>query len=342
MKKFTKVSLIVVAVIAGIGIVLLGISSLMGAGYGTIRRMARNGQLNYGGWRIGEDGVYYSLSDDEDILVEWDDLDALDEIIDLDDPDALDTYHGTDGTTENYLSYTYDVKNIKNLEVDIDAAELELTEGTNAEQIVVSLYQCREKYYNGKISGDTLEIEYDIEHYYNGRNNDKAKIVVEIPAGMSFGKLDLDIGATAADFDIPEVTCEKLNLDVGAGNVIVSGCTVTEKMDVSLGAGNAEINGGAYEDVELDCGMGEFSMEGRLNGDLKAECGMGNMILKFTGNETDYNYKISCGIGSIDVNGSRYSNISGDYSVKNPDAIGTIEMDCGMGSIDLTIESQNP
>lgn len=339
MKKFTKVSLIIVAVIAGMGIILLGISSLMGAGYGTIRRMMRNGELDYGSWHISGNGIYYNEDEWEEDFDRYlsDGLEDLDDMVDIDDLDDLESTAQTIGTTENGLNFSYDVTGIKNLEVDIDAAELIFKEGTNPDQIVVQLYRCKEKHYEAETKGDTLKIEYDMEHHYYS-NNSGARIVVEIPAGMAFEKLDLDIGAVAASFDVQDVTCQKLDLDVGAGTIVADGFIVTEKMEVSIGAGNAEIKGGTYQDIDLDCGVGEFSMKGTLKGNLNADCGMGNMDIKLAGKETDYNYKLSCGVGSIDVNGSGYSSISGNHSVTNPGAVGTIDLDCAMGTINLEIQ----
>ena len=38
-------------------------------------------------------------------------------------------------------------------------------------------------------------------------------------------------------------------------------------------------------------------------------------------------------------NGESYSDLSGSYKVTNAGAVGTIDLDCGMGSIDFDIES---
>ena len=38
---------------------------------------------------------------------------------------------------------------------------------------------------------------------------------------------------------------------------------------------------------------------GEVKGDLDANCNVGNMELKLTGEEQDYNYSLSCGVGSI-------------------------------------------
>ena len=63
MKKFTKITLIVAAVLLGVGLIFCGVSTAMGA---SVWRMAKNGELRYGNWHIGPGGLYYNGSDYDD------------------------------------------------------------------------------------------------------------------------------------------------------------------------------------------------------------------------------------------------------------------------------------
>lgn len=343
MKKFTKVSLIIAAILGGVGILFCGIASLMGGGK-TIRQMARDGELNYGNWYVGPYGVYY---DDSDWDFDWDwydndyvdvgDIDVGDiDVGDIDDDLEVvynpDSDAELDGTAEN--TYTFDAAEVKNLKLDVNAAVVDFKEGTDDKNVVVKFYRIHEKYYDNEVKSGTLVVEYDTQHHY--RTSNHAKIVIEIPKGMQFGTVDLNIGAT--DAEIEGLSCKEMTLYVGAGELTTTGFTVTEKMTVSLGAGSLDIGGGTYGDVNLDCGVGELSMAGTVNGDLVADCGIGEMEIELLGkNEQDYNYKISCGMGEVEVNGKSYSNLSGSYQATNAGAVGTIDLDCGMGSIDVEI-----
>lgn len=343
MKKFTKVSLIIAAILGGVGILFCGIASLMGGGK-TIRQMARDGELNYGNWHVGAYGVYY---DDSDWDFDWDwyDDDYVDvgdiDVGDIDVGDIWEEYNTDndsnhdaehDGTAES--TYTFDAAEIKNLKLDVNAAVVDFKEGTDDKNVVVKLYRIHEQYYDNEVESETLVVEYDTQHHY--RTSNHAKIVIEIPKGMQFGTVELNIGAT--DAEIEGLSCRELALYVGAGELTTTGFTVTEKMNVSLGAGALDIGGGTYGDVNLDCGVGELSMAGTVNGDLVADCGIGEMEIELLGKkEQDYNYKISCGMGEVEVNGKSYSNLSGSYQATNAGAVGTIDLDCGMGSIDVEI-----
>lgn len=337
MKKFTKISLIIAAILGGVGLLFCGIATLMG-GNEMIRQMAHDGELSYGNWHIGPYGVYYNDFDWDD---DWYDNDYVDvgdidvgdiDVGDVGDIDVGDVGGSGSGTVQN--SYTFDAAEIKNLKLDVNAAVVDFREGTDDKNIVVELYRIHENYYDNEVKSGTLTVEYDTGHHY--RTSNHAKIVIEIPKGMQFDTVEFNIGAT--DAEIEGLSCRDLTLYVGAGDLTTTGFTVTGLMTVSLGAGNLDIGGGTYGDVNLDCGVGELSMAGVVDGNLTADCGIGEIELELLEkSEKDYNYEISCGMGEVDVNGVSYSNISGSYQATNEGAVGTIDLDCGMGSIDVEI-----
>ena len=219
---------------------------------------------------------------------------------------------------------------------DIDAAEITVKEPDDSTKIRAVLKHGKEKYYSCRLDGDTLKIKYDAKKHYYKRS---PQIILYLPKGSSFDELNFDIGAADMSWKDFDSTCNRLIVDVGAGNFEAERFQVDGKMDVSVGVGNVEITDSVvYGDVALDCGVGNFSMEGSVEGNLKADCGMGSMTLDLNGEEKEYNYKLSCGLGSIDVDGETYSNISGDKEVKNEGAEKNMELDCGMGSIEVDFE----
>lgn len=315
MKKFTKVCLIIAAVLGGVGLLLCGIASVMG-GYGAIRQMADAGELSHGKWHIERDGIHYGT--DEDIY-------SADHSVSGEADD-------TDGE-----AYTYEIGEAGNLDIDISAAEILFTESEKDNAVVVTLYDCKENYYTGEVKGDTLHVEYELENAaYHGNNH--AKIVIAIPAGMEFDDIDIDMGAANASFEFSDVSCNTLRMDVGAANVTAEEFHVKELLDVSVGAGNLEIEDGSYKNINLSCGMGSLNMQGAVSGNVMASCGMGDMDIRLEGNPEAYNYNLSCGMGDMTVNGVKYSGIAGDHQIKNDGAAGIVDIDCGMGNVDFTIE----
>ena len=82
MKKFTKIILIIAAVIAAAGIICSGIAAAMGAGWATIHKKALEGEFDFGNWHF-RNGVYYGIEDTDDD--DWDDDDWDDDDWDDDD-----------------------------------------------------------------------------------------------------------------------------------------------------------------------------------------------------------------------------------------------------------------
>lgn len=348
MKKFTKIMLIIAVSLLGAGLIFCGISTAMGA---SVWRMAKNGELRYGNWHVGPGGLYYSSADEDDDMDDFDEDDDDSDDDDSDDDDSNDNDMITDVSdmitdisdmefsTEvpaGGADSSFDVSSIRNIKLDIDAAEITVKEPDDSTKIRAVLKHGKEKYYSCRLDGDTLKIKYDAKKHYYKRS---PQIILYLPKGSSFDELNFDIGAADMSWKDFDSTCNRLIVDVGAGNFEAERFQVDGKMDVSVGVGNVEITDSVvYGDVTLDCGVGNFSMEGSVEGNLKADCGMGSMTLDLNGGEKEYNYKLSCGLGSIDVDGETYSNISGDKEVKNEGAEKNMELDCGMGSIEVDFE----
>lgn len=68
MKKFTKITLMIAAILVALGIICCGIAAIMGAGWTTIHQKALAGEFDFGNWHIGN-GVYYAYDQGHGILV---------------------------------------------------------------------------------------------------------------------------------------------------------------------------------------------------------------------------------------------------------------------------------
>lgn len=342
MKKFTKISLIVVAVMLGLGALLGGISSLMGAGTRTVWQMAENGDLNYGKWHIGPEGIYYGLDDDEKVLfgpngVYYDSYMVDDiEVGDIEVGDIDTGINDNKSGSVNNMEFTIPATEIKNLDLNIDAAEVYIEKSTDADSVRVELKRGKEKYFECYKDGDTLVVEYDTNNHYN--TNNTPVITIALPDVMSLEEVEMKTGAANVTVEDVTLKCKELSIEVGAGNLVADRFDVEHRMDVSIGAGNFEIEDGSYGDIKIDCGIGNVDFGGQLKGDMTVHCGMGNVEMELAGEEADYNYSLSCGMGELNVNGVSYSNIAGSRNVTNDGAIGTISLDCGMGGIELRVK----
>ncbi len=341
MKKFTKIMLIIVAVLVVLGLLFCGVAAGLGAGRTeVIQEIEKEGELACGNWHIGKYGIYYGESDasyvDDDDDVDDDDMDDDDDDMDDDDDDMDDDMSdfeslATIGSGEAALS------EVKNIKMNIDAAEVKIVTAEDSDKITVELKKGNENYLTCKMEDATFSINYN-EKKKVGVGYKGAKILVYVPEQAVFSDVTMKVGAAAVEMDVADLTCENLTLDVGAGNFEADGFTVNQTLNASIGAGNLEIADGTYQNVEMNCGVGNLEFAGTVNGNLTGECGMGNVTLDLSGTETDYDYKLACGMGQIAINGTTYSAISGNKTITNENIIGTIDLDCGMGQITCDIQ----
>ena len=343
MKKFTKIMLIIVAVLVVLGLLFCGVAAGLGAGRTeVIQEIEKEGELACGNWHIGKYGIYYGESDasyvdDDDDDMDDDDMDDDDDDMDDDDDDMDDDDMSGFESLATIGSGEAALSEVKNIKMNIDAAEVKIVTAEDNDKITVELKKGKEKYLTCKMEDATFSINYN-EKKKAGIGYKGAKILVHVPKQAVFSDVTMKVGAADVKMNVADLTCENLTLDVGAGNFEADGFTVNQTLNASIGAGNLEMDGGIYQNVEMNCGVGNLEFAGTVNGNLTGECGMGNVTLDLKGTETDYDYKLACGMGQIVINGTTYSAISGNKTITNENIIGTIDLDCGMGQITCDIQ----
>ena len=112
-----------------------------------------------------------------------------------------------------------------------------------------------------------------------------------------------------------------------------------EELSVEVGAGDIDIKEGllttAYASFEVDAGNLDFA--GEVKGDLDADCNVGNMELKLTGGQQDYNYSLSCGVGSIKAGDISVAGLGRDDEIDNG-ADYDMDINCDVGNVDVIFE----
>lgn len=300
MKKFTKITLIIVGILAGLGILLGGISAAMGAGWATIHREALNGEFDFGNWHFG-DGIYYSTSNTES--------------------------GGKESTTESYA-----VSEVTTLELDLDTvSELILETSDTADTITVKMEAGYKKYFSAEQNGSTVKISYNT--YRHSFRNDPV-FTVTLPADSSSLCLDLDVGVGDVSADNANVTVKNLLASVGVGDIDLYGISVKENADFEIGTGDADISEGNYQKVSLKGGVGDLSFQGEVSEQIKAESGTGDIDIELSGREEDYAYDVTTGLGDVYLNGKSIGTFAVQYKTENSDGADVI-LTTGTGDIDI-------
>ena len=207
---------------------------------------------------------------------------------------------------------TFLAEEIKDIRIKIGAANLILQKTEDLDELKVILSKGKQKYYNITQKENKLNIIYNKNK--RGSREEIDEIIVRIPENKQF---------------------ENMSVSIGAGKLTAENITVMERLELEVGAGNASLCDIQAEDVSIECGVGKCDYEGRIKHNLTVECGVGQVKLALDAKESDYNYKVSCALGKVKMNDHAIGTFISEKTIQNPDAKGTVALECGLGTIDI-------
>ena len=89
----------------------------------------------------------------------------------------------------------------------------------------------------------------------------------------------------------------------------------------------------SFEKVDLEVGAGQATIYGLIVDKLEVEVGAGQAIIEMAGSEKDYSYKVSCGIGNVEIGNHSFGGFGANQSVQQDRTDKKIEVDCGIGEV---------
>ncbi|MGN0341410.1 MAG: DUF4097 family beta strand repeat-containing protein [Roseburia sp.] len=294
MKKAIKILLIIAAVCAGVGILLIGVGAATGATIGEFNRETQENDL------LRKMHVSIGFWDTDD----WEE-------------------------SGSEISCEYDSKEVENLHITLNAGELELLK-SDSDKIIVEMTG-RASGDDVVLKDATLSVEDHTNH--TGIRTDGVRIRVYLPENMKLQNLNLTVHAGKATCKVDEITAENVVIEVDAGELTAEGSICANKgTAVTVGAGEADIAYLSTGNLELDCGIGETDITLDSRGDVIVSCGVGEVNLKLYGTEDSYNYDLNCGVGEMRIGNSSYSGLGSSKSISNG-AEKKLEAECGVGEL---------
>lgn len=214
---------------------------------------------------------------------------------------------------------TYSVSNgITKLEIDIAAADFTIKE-SDSFFVESNLKNLNVTEKNGVL---IIKAKNRI-----GIKHTNATLVLGIPKETVFKDADITTGAGKLSIDI--LAADALELEFGAGEVIINSLVSNNNININGGAGKITILDGQLNNLDLDMGVGQLNLTAALSGNNDFDLGVGESNLTLIGNEEDYSIQIEKGVGNVTVNGKSVSN----YNTVNGNSI--IDIDGGVGAINL-------
>ena len=102
--------------------------------------------------------------------------------------------------------------------------------------------------------------------------------------------------------------------------------------------GKFSVHTGESSVVEVGESGGDVAELGtcsKLDIELDAGTGAGQLYLELVGTEEDYDYAVECGIGEINIGSVSYGGLGREQRIMNPGAERFMDIECGIGSIQM-------
>jgi len=223
---------------------------------------------------------------------------------------------------------------VKSITVDHGVGILKVKTGSsNQVEVIannVSEHYSIEKSFSGNLVLKSKS-RFWIFDWFGGKNDYKSDVTIYLPEDFVAEKFEVEAGA--GNVVIDGLKTKKLEIDGGAGDVKGKNI-VAQMVDIDGGVGNIDFEQVELNNTTIDAGVGNVDIEGILTGKTDIDCGVGNIDLNIKGTTDDYNIKVEKGLGSIRINGQKYS----DLNWNNLTADNSIDIDGGVGDIDINFE----
>lgn len=233
---------------------------------------------------------------------------------------VFDIYEGND--TNGHISLK-EYENVKNLDIDLRSANLEIYED---DKFKVELNNS--KIFKVNQYSNTIKIKENSPYFWTKRSG---TVKIYVPKN-TLENIDLDIDA--GRLTIENLSAKSIDLDHGAGYVLMQNSEF-KKTEIEGGAGKLEIQNSKMTDLDFKTGVGKTIIKNsQILGKSKIDMGVGNVSIELDSIKEDYTLKLTKGIGSIQVNNEEASGTIGS----GPN---TLTIDGGVGSINLDFKKNN-
>lgn len=188
--------------------------------------------------------------------------------------------------------------------------------------------------FQGYVENDTLVISGTSKAGSDDQGNLGGSICLYVPEGYEFEKVTLDVGA--GSLSVEDLRTGNLEANVGAGKMDFARLNA-DQATLDCGAGQLIIEELNSRAVELSVGMGSVHLTGDVTESLTADCSMGEFKATLAGEQTDFNYDLSCGMGAMKVGTDSYNGMAQEKQIDNH-ADKNMHLECAMGSVKVEFQ----
>ena len=200
----------------------------------------------------------------------------------------------SDVAGENKIYELSDWESVKNLDIEVSAAALEIKSGA------AFALESNHKYLKAVIKNGALVI--DETGSFRVKSADGVQVVLTVPEGFSFDRIRIRTGAGRLDADA--LCAETLHMELGAGETVLEHLDVTGEAEIETGVGRLSVLGGSIAELDMGIGVGGVSVKTAILEEGEIDCGIGSTEIILIGAKEDYTVSVSKGVGTARVDGA--------------------------------------
>lgn len=235
-------------------------------------------------------------------------------------------------TKESYHFAVPEGETITGIDFEFAVGEVEIKNGDRMEVNVEEMF---EKAITSEVKDGVWYIKDSLISEGKVHSDYSPNISISIPRDAVFEQVDIHLAAGL--FQVDRLTAEDIFLEVDAGSLKIFKLSAEEQLQMKNGVGEINVYDAKARNLIVDNGIGALSFTGALTGDNKIKSGIGEVELNLTDrDEVDFNYKVSCGIGEVEIGNLNYH---GDVEYVSSDRSDAdyFELDCGIGHIEINL-----
>lgn len=220
--------------------------------------------------------------------------------------------------------YVQENKNIDSLVIDFSAGEFE-TVFYDGDKIEIDYYTSNIKKIDIKESGTTLSFRDRGRWWISFGVHNPPKTVIKLPQGNVY---NLKIDMSAGLISISEGAYGNINVDMSAGLVKFNGEITCDKFDIDMSAGNVEVSNLECSSATIDLSAGKVGINHFSCPVIDIDLSAGAVDLGIIGTKSEYSIRVDKSAGSCNV-----GNQPGTSSDKK------INIDISAGSVNISFDN---
>lgn len=170
-----------------------------------------------------------------------------------------------------------------------------------------------------------------VGYSWNGKHDNKTPTFNIYLTKDALKNLTIDFGAGYISAE--GLTVDNFVQSIGAGEVVFKNFNI-KNYTLDIGAGQADLKDFTVDNFNVSVGAGQLLFQGDITSYCSVSGGVGDIEFDLSGPASQYYFTCTQGVGSVKINNQNYFG-SGNDEVGNPSAPTKINIEAGVGSIDI-------